>query len=179
MLLIMMWRIHSIVLAAALIVVPALIGQQPKEAAAAPVPSQIVSARKVFISNAGADIASQSTFKRAGEPDEAYNHFYSAMQGWGRYELVSTPGEADLVFELRFTAPMYMNGNLAVFEPQFGLRIFDAKTHFLLWSLAVPVDGAFRKATWLKNFAHGLDTLMDDLRNMTARAVASAEPVKK
>jgi hypothetical protein len=177
--LIMLLRIYSIVLAAALIVVPALSGQQPKEAAAAPVPSQIVSARKVFISNAGADIVSQSAFKRAGEPDEAYNHFYSAMQSWGRYELVSTPGEADLVFELRFTAPMYMNGSLPIFEPQFGLSILDAKTHFLLWSLAVPVEGAFRKATWLKNFDHGLGRLMDDLRNMTARAVGSAEPVRK
>jgi hypothetical protein len=179
MMLIMLLRIYSIVLAAALIVVPALSGQQPKEAAAAPVPSQIVSARKVFISNAGADIVSQSAFKRAGEPDEAYNHFYSAMQSWGRYELVSTPGEADLVFELRFTAPMYMNGSLPIFEPQFGLSILDAKTHFLLWSLAVPVEGAFRKATWLKNFDHGLGRLMDDLRNMTARAVGSAEPVRK
>lgn len=169
--------IYSIVVVA-LLVVPALSGQQPKEAAA-PIPSQIISSRKIFISNAGADTASQSIFKRAGEPEAAYNHFYSAMRGWGRYELVSTPGEADLVLELRFTAPMYMNGALAVFEPQFGLNILDAKTHFLLWSLAVPVDGAFREKTWLKNFDHGLDTLMDDLRNMTAGPVASPAPVKK
>ena len=175
----MMLRFCSIVIAAALIVVPSLSAQQTKEPAAAPMPSQIVSARRVFISNAGADIVSQATFKRAGEPDQAYNRFYSAMQSWGRYELVSTPAEADLVFELHFTAPMYMNGNLAVFEPQFGLSIFDGKTHFLLWGLATPVDGAFRKATWLKNFDHGLDTLMDDLKKMSAPAVASVEPVKK
>ena len=171
-------RIYSIVLAA-LIVVPALSGQQPEEAAAAPVPSQIISARKVFISNAGADIASQSSFKRAGEPNQAFNHFYSAMRGWGRYELVSTPGEADLVLELRFTAPMYVDGTLPFFEPQFGLNILDAKTHFLLWNLTVPVGGALREKTWVKNFDHGLDTLMDDLKNLTARPVASAEPVKK
>jgi hypothetical protein len=170
-------RISYAVFAALLIVVPAS-GQQTKEAAAAPVPSQIVAARKVFIANAGADIVAQSTFKRAGQPDQAYNHFYSAMQNWGRYELVAAPADADLVFEIRFTAPLYYNGTLATYEPQFGLNIVDAKTHFLLWSLAEPVEGAFRKATWLKNFDQGLDLLMGDLKKLSASSLAAIEPVK-
>jgi hypothetical protein len=172
-------RIRYVAFAVGLIVVPVVSGQQTKEAAAAPVPSEIVAARKVFIANAGADVASQSAFKRAGEPDQAYNHFYSAIQGWGRYELVPTPADADLVFEIRFTAPMYYNGNLAVYQPQFGLNIVDAKTHFLLWSLAEPVEGAFRKATWLKNFNQGLDLVMADLKKVSAPAEAAIEPVKK
>lgn len=168
--------IRCAVLAAAFMVVPAMSGQQPQAATAAPVPVQIAAARKVFISNAGADVAAQATFKRAGEPDQAYNHFYSAMQTWGRYEIASTPVEADLVLELGFTAPMYFNGNLAVYEPQFGLRILDAKTHFLLWSLTEPVEGAFRKATWTKNFDHGLDALMDDLKKVLTPPPAAARP---
>ncbi|HET6180119.1 MAG TPA: hypothetical protein VFE61_24575 [Candidatus Sulfotelmatobacter sp.] len=175
-----MTRNCSLILAVAWLAVPALSGQQTTNATPAPVPAQIVAAGKVFISNGGADIVSQSTFKRAGDPDQAYNHFYSAMQSWARYELVSAPAEADLVFELRFTAPMYMDGNLAVCQPQFGLSILDAKTHFLLWTLAEPVDGAFRKATWLKNFDHGLDALMDDLKKLAASgAAASVDPSKK
>jgi hypothetical protein len=170
-------KVYYIAFVAALIATPEMSGQQPK--ATAPVPPQIASARKVFISNAGADLAAEAVFKRAGEPDQAYNHFYSAIQNWGRYELVSTPAEADLVFEIRFMAPMYYNGNLAIYEPQFGLKILDAKTHFVLWNLAEPVNGAFRESTWVKNFSQGLDLLMGEIKKISAPSVFAAEPLKK
>jgi hypothetical protein len=164
-------EIRCVLVAAALMIVPAMWGQQTKEPAdGAPVPSQIGAAHKVFISNAGADVNAQAAFKRAGEPEEAYNHFYTAMQSWGRYELVTSPADADLVFEIRFTSPMYMNGNLATYQPQFGLRVLDVKTHFLLWSLGEPVEGAFRKDSWIKNFGRGLDALMDDLSKLSPPA---------
>jgi hypothetical protein len=172
-------QIRCAMVAVAFMIVPAMGGQQTKEpAGGAPVPSQIGAAHKVFISNAGADVNAQAAFKRAGDPEEAYNDFYMAMQSWGRYELVTTPADADLVFEIRFTSPMYMNGNLATYQPQFGLRVLDAKTHFLLWSLAEPVEGAFRKDTWLKNFGHGLDALMDDLSKLSAPPAAK-DPSKR
>jgi hypothetical protein len=172
-------RIRYVAFVTLLIVAAGLSAQEAKEPAAAPVPAQIVAARKVFISNAGADIVSQSLFKRAGEPDQAYNHFYTAMQTWGRYEIVSSPAEADLVFEIGFAAPQFYNGTLTSYGPHFELRVLDGKTHFLLWSLTEPVDGAFRKATWLKNFDHGLDNLMDDLKKLAAPSVVSGEPSKK
>ncbi|MFZ0299893.1 MAG: hypothetical protein WAM13_16195 [Candidatus Sulfotelmatobacter sp.] len=172
-------EIRCVLLAVALIVVPGMRGQQTKKpTGGAPVPSQIGAAHKVFISNAGADVNAQAAFKRAGDPEEAYNDFYVAMQSWGRYELVTSPADADLVFEIRFTSPMYMNGNLATYQPQFGLRVLDVKTHFLLWSLAEPVEGAFRKDTWLKNFSHGLDALMADLSKLSALPSAT-DPSKK
>jgi hypothetical protein len=172
-------RIGYVALVAALLAVPALNAQQASRAGAAPLPAQIAAARKVFISNAGADVAALEIFKRAGEPDQAYNHFYSAMQAWGRYEIVSTPGEADLVLEIGFRAPMYYNGTLAIYEPQFELKIIDAKTHFLLWTLAEPVEGAFRKATWLKNFGQGLDALMNDAKQISGPSSANGEAPKK
>jgi len=172
-------RMIYFVFMAGLTVVPGISGQQAKDAPAAPVPAEIAAARKVFIANAGADIASQTIFKRAGQPDQAYNHFYSAMQSWGRYELDSTPAEADLVLEIRFTAPMYYDGNTGTYEPQFGLNIFDAKTHFLLWSLSEPVGGAWREATWLKNFDQGLNLLMGDLKKVSAPAANTIDPGKK
>lgn len=153
-------------LAATLIAVPVVSAQQSKDTPVAPVPAQIAAAHKVFISNAGADISSQAVFKRAGEPDQAYNHFYSAMQGWGRYELVSNPSDADLVFEIKFTAPAYVTDKITSYEPQFELNIIDTKSHFTLWNLSEPVHGAFRKATWLKNFDEGLGILMDDLKKL-------------
>jgi hypothetical protein len=161
----------------ALVAVEATVGQTAYQASpAAPVPAQIASARKVFIANAGADIDAQEVFKKAGEPEQAYNHFYAAMQKWGHYELVSNPADADLVFEIRFAAPMYMNGNLPTYQPQFGLNIVDVKTHFALWSLGEPVEGAFRKATWLRNFDRGLDALMDDVKKISGTSSGSADP---
>jgi hypothetical protein len=160
--------IHSASLTLALIAAPALNSQQSVQPAAH-VPAQIVSAHKVFISNAGADATAQAAFTRAGDPEEAYNGFYSAMQSWGRYELVPTPAEADIVFEIRFTAAVHFNGSLPIYEPEFELSILDAKTHFVLWNTIAPVDGAFRKATWIKNFDRGLDALMDNLKKLSAR----------
>ena len=158
--------IRCAALAVTLIAVPVVSAQQSEDTATAPVPPQIAAAHKVFISNAGADSSAQAAFKRAGEPDQAYNHFYSAMQGWGRYELVSNPSDADLVFEIRFTMPTYVTDTTTSYEPQFGLTIVDTKSHFTLWSLTESVQGAFRKATWLKNFDQGLGNLMDDLKKL-------------
>lgn len=171
--------IRRAALAATLIAVPALSAQQPKEPATAPVPAQIAAAHKVFISNAGADISAQAVFKRAGEPDQAYNHFYSAMQGWGRYELVSNPSDADLVFEIRFTVPTYVTDKITSYEPQFGLNIVDSKSHFTLWSLTEPMQGAFRKATWLKNFDQGLGNLMDDLKKLSGPSPAAGQTARR
>jgi hypothetical protein len=96
-----------------------------------------------------------------------------AMQTWGRYDLVTSPSNADLVFEIRFTSPMYMNGGMSRYQPQFGLRILDAKTHFLLWNLAEGVGGESGQDVWLKKFDQGLDALMADLKRLSAPSAAS------
>ena len=166
--------------AAVLIFVSAMVGQeQAPVVAPAPIPAQINTAKKAFISNSGADVASRAIFKRAGDPEQAYDRFYAEMKSWGRYEIVSTPSDADLVFEIRFAAPMYMNGTLPIYQPQFGLNIVDAKTHFLLWNLNAPVEGAFREKTWTKNFEHGLSALMDDLKKIATPAAANTAPATK
>jgi hypothetical protein len=136
----------------------------------APVPPQIADGKKVFISNAGLDNTSLSAFKRAGEPDGPYNRFYAAMKTWGRYEVVAAPADADLVFEIRFTS-----GSETPWEPQFGLSIMESKTHFVLWRLVEPVQGAFRKATFEKNVAQGMANLMDDLKKLAIQPIAQAK----
>ena len=47
-------------------------------------PAQIITAKKVFISNGGVDSAALAAFKRAGDANEPYNRFYAAMKSWGR-----------------------------------------------------------------------------------------------
>ena len=103
--------------------------QQALAAPVAPVPTQVVTAKKVFISNAGVDATSPLHFKRVRGPNEPYEQFYVAMKHSGRYELVGAPADADLVLQLRFSAPL---NSCETYQPQLTLEILDTKTHFLL-----------------------------------------------
>jgi hypothetical protein len=166
--------IFCAVLVTALVFAPLLNARQPNETAAAPVPAQVITGKKVFISNAGYDSIALAVFKREGEPDKPYNQFYAAMKSWGRYELVDSPSEADLVFEIRFNSNFFAGG-----IPELDLAILDVKTHFSLWSITAPVEGAIRKVTWKKNFSQGITNLMDDLKKLTTQAVAAADSPNK
>lgn len=168
-----------VALAFALEFVPQLRAQQKTETAIAPVPPQIFTSKKVFISNAGYDSTSRVAFKNGGDLNQPYNEFYSAVKDWGRYELVATPADADLVFEIRFTAPFAFDEKMTVYVPQLDLEILDVKTHFKLWSITTPVQGAYRKVTWEKNFSQGITSLLNDLKKLTTQPVAVADSANK
>ncbi len=55
----------------------------------APLPTAVVTAKKVFLANGGGS-------------DLAYGTFYAEMRQWGRYQIVGSPEEADLVIELAY-----------------------------------------------------------------------------
>jgi hypothetical protein len=153
-----------------LLMCPAALAQQ-RQAATPPTPTKILDAKKVFISNAGVDAASPVVFERTTSPNEPYNQFYFAMQRWGRYELVGTPSDADLVFQLRLTAPL---SSCQTYEPQIALTIFDSNTHFVLWTVTKRVRDARLKDNWEKNLTEGIGDLLGDLKLLaTQTAVAS------
>jgi hypothetical protein len=79
--------------------------QEKEIAPKAPVPSQILTSKNGFISNGGLDGIAFEAFHDLGDVNQPYNAFYHAVSSWGRYTVVSAPAEADLVFEIRFTAP--------------------------------------------------------------------------
>jgi hypothetical protein len=143
---------------------------------AAPVPAQIITAKKVFIANAGLDSYSMDLFKRAGEPDGPYNRFYAAMKSWNHYELVSSPAEADLVFEVRFTTQLAgCGGSGTIRDAQMGLSILDSKTHFLLWTVGEPVERAFRKVTFQKNVGQSIANIVEHMKKLALQPVMVAE----
>ena len=156
-----------------------LASAQKAPAPPAPVPPQIMAAKRAFISNAGIDAQSLASFERAGEPDQPYNEFYAATKSWGRYDLVSSPADADLIFEIRFTAPLYGCQIIDSYAPQLAVTILDAKTHFVLWSLSAPLQGAYKKDTWDKNFAKGIASIMEDLKKLANAPVASGPGAQK
>lgn len=102
----------------------------------APLPAEITQAKTVFLTNGGGS-------------DVAYDAFYQAMKEWGKYQIVGSPDQADLVITLQYwvekngssTYPVtntytghttyYSRENV---DPQLKLTIIDAKTKAELWS---------------------------------------------
>lgn len=136
---------------------------------AAPIPAPILTARTVFLANGGVDAVSAETFKKAGETNEPYKSVYDALQTWGYWQLVSSPDAADLILTVRFTAPVasYGGGTPLSYAPQLDLSLTDIKTHTQLWVLTEPFKGAFRKATWDKNYTDGITDLISQLKTLT------------
>jgi hypothetical protein len=146
-----------------------LTAQEP--AASAPVPPALLHGRTVFLSNAGAD-SGLFPHPFSGRPSRGYDQFYAALRGAGRYELVSEPGEADLVFELQLIAP---NGPKDADKskgasdplPMFRLVILDRKTHYTLWAITESIKQASRQTTHDRNFDDALAALAADLKAVT------------
>jgi hypothetical protein len=146
-------------------------GQEPVTPEAAPVPRQLVNAKKIFVSNAGAD---SGLFPHPfnGDPDRAYNQFYADLTSWGRYQIVSSPAEADLVFELQLSAP---NGPSNADKskgasdplPMFRLVIYDRPTHYVLWALTESIAPAEKQKTHDHNFDEALANLVLDAGRLT------------
>ncbi len=72
----------------------------PAAAPPAPVPPAILTAKKLFLANDGAD-AGLFPHPFSGSTSRGYDEFYAALRAMGRYELVSSPSQADLVLEFR------------------------------------------------------------------------------
>jgi hypothetical protein len=164
------------VLAIACAGVPGLRAQDRREVLPAPLPTQIFTAKKVFVSNAG----DETLGDYSGGPDRAYNQLYTALKGWGRYDLVVAPGDAELIFEIsfasRFLGEAVSGGgkdipvsNRNYRDSQLQLKIMDLKTHVLLWTYIEHVQGAILQGNRDKNFDHAMAALVNDLRNVAGQ----------
>ena|SRR5258705_6472726 len=141
------------------ICIPVLIAEEPPAPSPAPVPSQILAAKKVFISNGSEDIWLDYDPKH--DPRLTYNEFYADLKNWGKYELVSTPTDADVVFEVRL-----------VFQERsckLRLLILDPKSHITLWTLNQVANAANRDATARKNFDKALNSLVATIKDLVAK----------
>ncbi len=139
--------------------------QKPLSDSMAPIPPALRAA-KVFVSNAGAD---SGLFPEpfSGDPDRPYAQFYAALQATGECTLVPDPTDADLVLELRLTAPYGPSEPNKVKGaadplPMFRLVIYDRKTHYVLWALTESVEFAFLQKTHDRNFDDAIGRLVAD-----------------
>jgi len=105
-----------------------LVAAQTKEVPPAPLPAQITTAKRVFVSNGGED----SHFKPLGLR-RSYNQFCAGMKEWGHYELVTSPSDADVVLEISLQNQLDKYGNNLEIVPVLRLAILDPKSHTILW----------------------------------------------
>jgi hypothetical protein len=177
------WTIVAIITMQASVYVAA----QGKRAAApaAPIPTQIVTAKKVFIANGGGEypFSIQDPYY-SGSVERAYDEFYAGIKGLGRYELVGSPADADLLFEIRFTSPVVDGSGQGTkvlssipYDPRFRLEIRDPRTNALLWAMTEHAEWAILQGHRDKNFDQAVDRIVADVQSLATRAagVASAK----
>jgi hypothetical protein len=149
--------------------------QEKKTTQPAPIPEQILTAKKVFIANGGGDESHYETASYSGGLDRAYNEFYAAMKTWGRYELVATPGDADLIFEIRLTIFQLQRGRVLsddspAVDSQFRVVIRETKTHETLWGVTKHVQGAVLQGNRDKNFDQAIASSVLEVQRIAGPA---------
>lgn len=174
-------RTAGLLVAAALVSFSTANAQLASAGVSAPVPGQILAAKRLFISNAGSEsYGSQSYFrltKYDGGPDRLYNQFYSAIKDWGHYELADTPADADVVYEVRFTSPIVDKETKydLVYDPQLNLAILDPKTRIALWSLTEHIRPARNREGDNRNFDQAVSRLVERTRMLASSSVVSTD----
>ena len=144
------------------------------------IPTAILNARSVFISNGGSD-AGLFPESFSGDANRAYFGFLANLQHLQKYELVSDPSEADLVMEIQLlapTRPLNTSKQLggANFLPCFKLTIYDRKSHYVLWTITEQIEFAMLQRTHNKNFDSALAHLVDDLQALSQPGASSLYP---
>jgi len=153
-------------LAAALLAATAGFAQDSAAAGNAPVPAAIHAAKRIFVSNAGGD-SGLFPSPLSGDPNRAYDEFYTGLKGWGQYELVVDPASADLVLEVQLTAPngpSRANKQLGTSDPvpMIRLVVYDEKTHYVLWAFTRSIEVAMLQKTHDRNFDDAVTAILLD-----------------
>ncbi|HEY9125584.1 MAG TPA: hypothetical protein VIM62_00575 [Acidobacteriaceae bacterium] len=135
------------------------------------IPAALLSAKTIFLSNAGAD---SGLFPQpfSGDPNRGYEELYEMLKSAGQHQLVEDPSQADLVLELQLVAPSGPAGadkqkGAADPLPMFRLTIYDRKTHYILWAFTETIEVALRQQTHDKNFDQALSNIAYDFNAVT------------
>jgi hypothetical protein len=170
-------RIHACLIAL-LVSSAASHAQMPAYSKPGPVPSALLNAKNVFVSNAGAD---SGLFPEpfSGDPDRGYTELYAALKATGNYKLISDPGLADLVLEIRLLAP-YGPSNpskpagAADPLPSFRLVVYDGKSHFVLWTITQSIESAYLQKTHDKNYDDALFLVLTQFLQIAGKPLPAA-----
>jgi hypothetical protein len=140
-----------------------------KDIPPAPLPIVVVNSKRVFLSNGGGN-------------DLAYDAFYAEMKKWGKYEIVGSPDEADLIIELAYRVEhggtrVWSSRNAydgttrvhsaQIVDPQLVLTIYDAKSKNSLWETIDHTRGAMKQKNREKESINSAERLVQELKSRT------------
>ena len=168
-------RLLCFTLALLLASTPLIRAQQTSVTAPAPIPPQITSAHTIFIANGGG-----TNYFNAftGGADRGSNQLFTTLQQWNRYQIVDSPPQADLIFEIHAVAAVVSvagdDGSVG-YNPQLILRILDPKTNALLWTTTSNVKAAGSQSSRDKGFDESVDVLVDHVRQLTGEQLNQAQ----
>ncbi|HTV81784.1 MAG TPA: hypothetical protein VME18_03965 [Acidobacteriaceae bacterium] len=165
-----LYKSLSIVVSCALVLPPVVSAQQTSSTA--PIPPQVVNAHYIFVSNGGG--SNYFDIFDAG-PNRAYNTFFSQIKRTGHYELVSSPSEADAIFEIRAVAPPVPGLGAPAYNPQVILTIRDPRTNAVLWTASANVRAIGTKKHRDKDFDQSVAVLVDELAQVTGQPLTTAQ----
>lgn len=151
---------------------PSAVAQVADMAPAAPVPAQIANGKTAFISNDGIGISSLSNYieSNTGSANGLYNEFYAGMKSWGKYQLVDTPANADLVFEIQ----LLLEHPAVGVNPDVQVRILDPKTRVVLWEFREYMTaGSGRAATRRKHWEAVMAKVMNDIKQLVGQSAGA------
>jgi hypothetical protein len=152
------------------VLIPTIHGKTRKDVPPAPLPETIVTAHKVFLSNGGGS-------------DLAYDAFYSEMKKWGKYQVVGSPEDAELIVELSYhvedlgtrvwsSVNTYNNTTQVhsreMTDPKLILTIYDARTKTSLWSTVDHRRLARMEKNREKEMINSAERLVEELRSRSS-----------
>jgi hypothetical protein len=138
-----------------------------KDVPIAPLPTVISNAKRIFLTNGGGS-------------DLAYDTFYSGMKQWGKYEIVGSPEQAELIVELAYrvehggtrvwSSTNTYNGttdvhSTQIVDPQLVMTIYDARSKNSLWATVDHRRLARRQKNREKEMINSADRLVGELKD--------------
>jgi hypothetical protein len=129
--------------------------------------SRVTAAKKIFVSNAGADTGFAHDIP--GGANVTYNEFYAALEQWGYFQLVNSATQADLIFQIQGTEELpdiehtgtggkNKDYTATLYPPMLNLSILDPSQLFL-YSIVIPAGRGSNKAKGAIAFTQSIDAL--------------------
>lgn len=148
---------------------PAGASAQSVRQPAAPLPDAVTSAKTIFVASQGGNSV-------------AYDAFCEGMRDWGKYEIVASADEADLIVELSYVQPdkgATPSGENALVSTQSReqrndskvmVTFYDSRTNEALWSASEPQKRAKREKNREREAIESVQHLVSDLKLGAAAA---------
>jgi hypothetical protein len=143
--------------------------RQLKTIAPTPIPGPIITAKTLFVANGGGENYTEYGDPFSGEPERPYRQFYAAMKQWGRFRLVTSPSDADLVIEIRLTAPIIPAISGPHADYQLRAVVIGPKTHIAMWAVAMHIEDANRQISRDQNFDRAMGYIVSQIQGLAGQ----------